>query len=161
MKLIKTLTTVLILCVSLTAIAQEKEQQLEGQKDISNNKIDKSTYYKQRGAEDAKFEQQFKAKNEVQEKEFWEEQEAYEKDLKKRDRQAYRSYKRGKSEAYKSHYYHCDSHCHHGDYYYHYAVYYYDGYHNHYYYERHPRYRNTRGTSATVRINTPSLRIGF
>ncbi|WP_203257983.1 hypothetical protein [Hyunsoonleella ulvae] len=151
MKLLKTSISIIIMCISFSFYAQE------GNKNEDEKITDKASYYEKRAAEDAKFEQQFKAESETEAKAFWEDQKAYEKELKQRDRKSYRAYMRGKRDAYAEHYEHCNDHCHHGErYYYHASFYYYryDGY----YYNRYPR-RSTINTS--VRVNVPSVRIGI
>jgi hypothetical protein len=122
----------------------------------SENKIDKKSYYEKRGQEDAKFEQQFVDDSEAESEDFWEEQKDYEEGLKKRDRKAYRAYQKGKRDAYREHYEHCNSHCHHSDHYYRHATFYYYGYHDYRYY-RYPR----RSMSTSVRVGTPSVRLGI
>jgi hypothetical protein len=150
MKSIKTLVFIAALSLSFAIQAQESE--------ISNNTtIDQKSYYKKRALEDAKYEQQFKAKNKTDEDVFWKDQKAYEENLKREDRKAYRAYMKGKKDAYAYHYEHCNNHCHHSDNYYHHASFYYYGYHGHYN-KRYPR-RSSVGTS--VRISTPSVRVGL
>lgn len=132
-----------LLLNGLYAIAQE------------TNDEKKLSYYEQRAREDAKFEQTLEMA-EDEEEDFWQEQKVYEKDLKKRDKQAYKAYMKGKRDAYAEHAKICNEHCHHSH-----------DYHSHvtfYYYREYPSYRpyqyNTR-VNAGVRVNTPSVRIGF
>ncbi|WP_242205955.1 hypothetical protein [Aestuariivivens insulae] len=150
MKTFKALVWSLIIGASLSVYAQEPEA-------VDKKPVDKKTYYQNRAAEDAKFEQQFEAESKAEEEAFWEEQKYYEKDLKKRDKKAYRAYMKGKRDAYAEHYEHCDHHCHHGYYYYHHASFYYYGYHD-YYYERYPR---RRSVTVGARINTPRVSLGL
>jgi hypothetical protein len=150
MKLFKTLIFIMVMGFSLVSLAQESET-------TNETTIDKKTYYEKRAKEDAEYEQQFSAKTKSEEKAFWNEQKNYENDLKQKDRKAYKAYMKGKKDAYASHYEHCNDYCHHSEYYYHHASFYYYRY-DRYYYERYPR----RGSISTgVRINTPSVRIGF
>ncbi|MFV9550166.1 hypothetical protein [Algibacter sp. PT7-4] len=151
MKTIKTSIFILAIGLSFTINAQDTEVK-------SETKIDKKSYYEKRAAEDAKYEQQFKAESEKESKAFWNEQKAYEKDLKKKDRQAYKAYMKGKRDAYAEHYNHCNSHCHHEHSYYNHAAYYYYRYDN-YYYNRYPR-RST-SINTNVRLNTPRVRVGL
>ena len=123
---------------------------LYSQEDTAIKEESKSSYYKKRAIEDAKFEQDFKAKTKKEEKQFWKDQKAYEKDLKKRDKEAYNAYMQGKRDAYKEHQNHCTHHCNHGFYYHNHATYYY-----HYEYRRQPR------RSTNIRIGTPRVRIGL
>ncbi|MEW4924941.1 hypothetical protein [Algibacter sp. 2305UL17-15] len=151
MKLFKTLVFVLAIGFSCPIYAQETETG-------SENTMDKKSYYEKRAAEDAKFEQQFKAENETEEEAFWKEQKAYEKELKRKDRKAHRAYMKGKRDAYAEHYEHCDSHCHHGHHYYNHASFYYYRYDG-YYYNRYPNRRSTVNTNA--RVSTPRVRVGL
>lgn len=149
MKLLK--TSLLIAITGLSFSLQAQNNQI---KDSTN--ISKSSYYRQRAIEDAKFEQQFEAKNKAEEDAFWEDQENYEKKLKRNDRKAYRAYMKGKRDAYAEHYEHCDHEHHSHDYYTHASFYYYR-YEDPYYYH-HP-HRTTYSTN--VRVSTPSIRLGL
>lgn len=151
MKLLKTTIFILAISFSFTIHAQEAEA-------TTQTKLDKESYYKKRAAEDAEYEQQFKAENKKEDEAFWEDQKAYEKELKQNDRKAYRAYIKGKKDAYAEHYEHCNSHCHHGDHYYSHASFYYYRYNN-YHYNRYPERRAT--IRSNVRVNTPSLRVGL
>jgi hypothetical protein len=124
--------------------AQEKEEK----------KVSKTAYYKQRAKEDAKFEQEYKAKSKKEQRKFWKEQKAYERDLKEKDKIAYEAYMQGKRDAYAEHNEHCNHHCSHGYYYHSHARYYYT-----YEYRRQPRYNSSINTR--VRISAPRIRIGF
>ncbi|MGM5470079.1 hypothetical protein ACS386_07350 [Flavobacteriaceae bacterium LMO-SS05] len=147
MKTFKMTMVFLSLCAMGTTHAQNKDK--------TDKVVDKESYYEQRAEEDAKYEQKFTADSKKDEQQFWEDQKNYEKDLKKRDRKAYRAYMNGKRDAYAEHYNHCDHSCHHSDYYYNHASFY---YHRYYYYDRYP---NRNSTSTSVRIGTPSVRLGF
>ena len=148
MKSIKITTFTVLACITIS---------INAQKDTKEDTIDKKTYYENRAAEDAKFEQQFKAETKAEEEAFWEAQENYEKDLKKRDRAAYKAYMQGKKDAYAEHYEHCSSHCHHGHYYYSHASFYYYRYDG-YYYNRHPR---STSVNTNVRVSSPRVRVGL
>ncbi|MCB4809569.1 hypothetical protein LG651_15040 [Tamlana sp. 62-3] len=149
MKVIKSLVSILTLVITTSLTAQETEA-------ASETTISKQDYYTQRAAQDAKFEQEFKASNHDEEETFWEEQEAYEKDLKKRDKKAYRAYMKGKKAAYAEHYENCNNHCHHSENYYHHASFYYYRYDSYYYNQ--PR-RSTVGIST--RVSTPRISVGL
>ena len=125
--------------------AQEKKEEV--------SKETKTSYYKKRAKEDAKFEQKYKATSKKDEKKFWKEQKEYEKDLKKKDKLAYEAYMQGKRDAYAEHKTNCNHHCDHGHYYHSHASFYY-----HYEYRSKPRYRRNR---TTVRLGVPSVRIGL
>lgn len=146
-------TTVFIIALSLSFVAQAQETDAS-----TETKTDKKTYYQKRAAEDAKFEQEFKAETKTEEEQFWKDQKAYEKDLKKRDRKAYKAYMQGKKDAYAEHYEHCNHHCHHSDHYYHHATFYYYRYDNGYYYNRYPR---RSSVNTRVSIGTPNVRLGI
>lgn len=148
MKFLKTTLLVALTGLSFSIQAQNKEVD-------STTAVDKNTYYRERAKEDAKFEQQFEAKSKAEDEAFWEEQEDYENNLKRRDRKAYRAYMKGKRDAYAEHYKHCEHH-HHSDAYYSHATFYYYRYNDPYYRPYHSR---SYGTS--VRVNTPSLRVGI
>ncbi|TJY37209.1 hypothetical protein [Pontimicrobium aquaticum] len=137
------------MCSLGSSFAQERDKQ---------TKEEKLSYYEQRAKEDAKFEQELKAKTEKESAEFWENQKQYEEDLKKRDRKAYRAYIKGKRDAYAEHYAHCGTHCHHSDYYHHHVSFYYYGYNNNHYYNSYPR-RNAINTR--IKIGTPRVRLGI
>ncbi|SFC81120.1 hypothetical protein [Algibacter pectinivorans] len=151
MNIFKTALCILTLSLTYTINAQDTTA-------TSNTKIDKESYYQKRAAEDAKFEQQFKAENEEESEEFWQEQKAYEKELKKKDRQAYKAYMKGKRDAYAEHYEHCDNHCHHNTHYYSHASFYYYRYDG-YYYNRQPQRRSTINTR--VSLGAPRVRVGL
>ena len=121
-----------------------------------NTNQDRMSYYEQRGADDARFELEFKSKSKAEEKAFWKEQKQYEKNLKKQNRKAYRAYIASKQERYAEHYHHCDTHCHHDESFYQYAGYYYYGYDQRNY-QTSPR---TISVNTQIRVNTPSLRLG-
>jgi len=129
-----------LLSFSGTLLAQEEKE-------------DKLTYYEQRAAEDAKYEQSLAVQNEEDEEDFWQDQKQYEKDLKRRDRKAYKAYMKGKRDAYAEHEVHCNSHCHHSDRYYYHTTFYYSYQRNYY-----PR-QSTFGTS--IGIKAPSVRVGI
>jgi len=148
MKSIKPLLLVTIMSISLSSYAQENKEKDE-------IKIDKESYYQQRAIEDAKYEQQFNAKSKTEEEVFWNDQKQYEKDLKRRDRKAYRAYMKEKKSAYANHYKHCNHHCHHSDYYYHHAAFYY------YRYDRYYYPRSTRTINTSIKVRTPSVRLGI
>lgn len=149
MKSLKKTLAFVALCFSITLMAQESEV-------TSETSLDKTSYYKNRAIEDAKFEQEFKAQTADEEKAFWKEKKAYEKELKKKDREAYEAYVQGKRDAYKEHYSHCNDHCHHGEHYYTYATVYYQPYHHHY-----VRYRRYPAARTHVRVVTPRVRVGL
>ncbi|MBD0832265.1 hypothetical protein [Aestuariibaculum sediminum] len=149
MKLIQTTTLLIVLSISVSIHAQDNPKEKQ-------SKPDKTTYYKTRAIEDAKFEQSYKAENKTEAELFWESQEAYENNLKKRDKKAYKAYMKGKQEAYAEHYKHCDQHCHHSNHYYHRATMYYYGYHDHYYYHS-PRRRTL---STKINLGSSGLRLG-
>ncbi|MFV8368047.1 hypothetical protein [Flavobacterium sp. LB2R40] len=139
---------------SINVTAQKAKVTADNQNDTKQEFL---SYYEQRAAEDAKYEQEFKAENSNEDKVFWEEQKQYEKKLKKNNRKAYRVYIQGKKESYSQHNNYCD-HDHHSDYYYRNARFYYYDYNSRSNYE-------TRSSGATistpVRINTPSVRLGI
>ena len=143
MKKMNFLIALVVLFSLTTVVAQEEKVE----------KKDKLSYYEDRGAQDASYEQSLEVEKE-EEADFWKGQEQYEKDLKKRDRKAYRAYMKGKSDAYAEHAAHCDSHCHHSDYYHHHTTYYYSYQRNYY-----PRRRSTINTG--VRVSAPSVRVGI
>lgn len=144
MKKVHFLLTAILLAVTFTAVAQEKEV----------TEKEKLSYYEQRAKEDAAYEQSTEVTIE-EEEEFWEGQKAYEKNLKKRDKKAYKAYMKGKRDAYVEHAAHCNSHCHHSDYYHSHTTYYYS-YNN---YRRAPRRSTVVRTNVGVRV--PSVRIGL
>lgn len=117
---------------------------------------DKMAYYEKRGAEDAHFELEFKAKSKDEEKIFWKEQEAYERNLKKQYRKEYHIYIASKKEVYATHHHHCDEH-YHSDYFYQHAGYYYYGY------DQYNYQPTSRSTSANMQIGVrvPSLSLGL
>ncbi|PKB44726.1 hypothetical protein AX016_2948 [Cellulophaga sp. RHA19] len=144
MKKVHFLLTAILVTVSFTAVAQEKEP----------TEKEKLSYYEQRAKQDAAYEQSTEVALEDEE-EFWEDQKAYEKNLRKRDKKAYRAYMRGKRDAYAEHAEHCNSHCHHSDYYHSHTTYYYS-YNN---YRRAPRRSTVVRTNVGIRV--PSVRIGL
>ena len=88
MKNFKNLILLIVSLLPFIALSQE-----------SNPEKDKTSYYEERAAEDAKYEQNFKAETKKEEKKFWKDQKEYEKDLKRRDREAYEAYMQGKTDA--------------------------------------------------------------
>lgn len=153
MKTIKTAVVFTIFGIIGSINGQESRVKTETR--LSSNQ-DRMAYYEQRGAEDARFELEFKAKSKADEKAFWKEQQAYEKNLKKQNRTAYRAYMAGKQDAYAEHYHYCDAHCYHGDGFYQHAGFYYYGY-----YER--DYRTSPRSSSVntqIRVTTPTVRLG-
>jgi hypothetical protein len=116
-----------------------------------------TAYYQQRAAEDAKYEQEYQAKNDREDKAFWKEQKKYEKQLKKNNRRAYRAYIQGKNDAYAEHHQHCN-HDHHSDYYYSNTRFYYYQYDNR---RNYNRSTNRPIINTPVRVNTPSVRLGI
>ena len=144
MKKIKFALTLIFFFYGLNVISQDKKS--------TKTKEDKKSYYKKRAQEDAKFEQQYKAKTKKEEKQLWKEQKTYEKNLKERDKESYKAYMQGKRDASREHYNHCNHHCNHGYYYHNHAAYYY-----HYEYRRQPK--STIRTN--VRVGLPRVRIGL
>lgn len=153
MKTIKTLFAILFFGTVATVTAQEARVSHETRVKTHNEKL---SYYQHRGAADAKFELEYKAKSKAEEKAFWKEQKEYEKDLKQNNRRAYRIYLQSKQEAYAEHHHHCNGHSYHSDYFYDHATVYYHQYDRHNY-ERSPR-RTSVNTQIGVRA--PSVRLG-
>lgn len=152
MKPFKLIVLLIALGGSSITHAQKAEAEMSNEAKVSNQvKADNMSYYHQRGIEDAKHEQQFKAETEDEEIAFWENQKKYEKQLKAKDRKAYRAYMRGKRDAYANHYEHCDAHCHHSDHFYHNATFYYYGY------NRYESYPHSNGITTRVGISTPNV----
>lgn len=154
MKAIKTIVAIALFGSLATMNAQDAKLKSETR---INGSQDKMAYYESRGAEDARFELEFKAKSKAEEKAFWKEQQEYEKNLKKENKKAYRAYIASKQEAYTEHHHHCDDHCYHSDSFYHHAGYYYYGYEE-YNYHASPR---SSSVHTQVRVNTPSVRLGI
>ena len=154
MKTIKTLFALLFLGTMATVQAQGSSVQAETNVNAHSNA---TTYYQQRGAEDANYELTFKAKTKAEEKAFWKEQKTYEKELKERNRRAYQAYVAGKQDVYTAHYYHCDAHCHHNDSFYSHAGFYY------YEYDQRHYQRTPSNTSVNTQIGVraPSVRLGL
>ena len=155
MKTLKLIFTVVLFLSTSFVFSQETQERSEKQslEKVSSEK-EKRSYYKNRAKEDAKFEQEFKGKK-SEERKFWRSQKSYEKELEERDEIAYEAYMQGKKDAYKEHHNNCTGHCSHGHYYHsHASFYYYGSYRS----ERKP-YRRSSGT--TVRIGTPSIRLGI
>lgn len=146
MKTLKKVLTIIAISTLSIVNAQEKKNEV--------SKESKTSYYKKRATEDAKFEQQYTARNKKEEKKFWKEQKAYEKELEKKDKEAHEAYIQGKKDAYAEHHNHCNIHCSHGYYYHNHARFYYT-----YEYRRQQKPRNTVRTN--VRVGLPSVRIGF
>ena len=154
MKSIKTVIAFIFL--GLFAVeAQEVNVKNETKANIST---DKMSYYKKRGAEDARYELTFTAKTKADEKAFWKEQKEYEKNLKAKDRKAYRAYIASKKEAYSEHYDHCNGHCNHDPMFYSHASFYYYGYERPYYQST---YSSPSSVSTRISVGTPSLRLGL
>src|SRR5690606_3473769 len=158
MKSIKTIILVIALAFSFGATAQRSNAshknngKAHGNKHVAKSNYGSMDYYYELAYNDARYEQQYRARSAKDAKEFWKARKKYEKELMKRDRKAYKAYLKAKIQTYASHYDHCDSHCYHGDDYYSHASFYYNGYDN--YYDRYPR-----GNRTTVRVSTPSVRI--
>ncbi|WP_111309079.1 hypothetical protein [Confluentibacter sediminis] len=149
MKSLKNTLAFVALCFSITLMAQESEVS-------SETSLDKTSYYRTRAMEDAKFEQEFEAQTADEEKAFWDEKKTYEDELKKKDKEAYQAYVQGKKDAYKEHYDYCDDHCHHGEHYYTYATVYYRPYRH-----RYVVYRQYPAVRTHVRVVTPRVRVGL
>jgi hypothetical protein len=154
MKKTKTILTILFFGAIATVNAQEARVSQEAR---VNTNQEKSSYYGQRGAEDANYELQFKAKSKSDEVSFWQEQQQYEKELKKDNKRAYRAYIRGKKEAYAEHHHHCDDHCYHSDSFYQHAGFYYYEY-DHRNYQRSP---SRTSVKTQIGVRTPSVRLGI
>ncbi|UQD57579.1 hypothetical protein [Flavobacterium sp. K5-23] len=154
MKTINTVIAIVFLGTVVSMNAQEAKVKSETRVNTNQDKI---AYYEQRGAEDARFEMEFKAKTKAEEKAFWKEQKQYERDLKEDNNRAHRAYVQGKKDAYAEHHYHCDDHCYHSDSFYHHAGFYY------YQYDQRNYQRSPRSTSVNtqIRVNTPSVRLGL
>lgn len=153
MKSIKTVLAIAFFGIIGTVKGQEARVKSETRVNPNQDRIG---YYEQRGAEDARFEFEFKSKSKADEKAFWKEQKEYEKNLKKQNRRAYRTYIASKQEAYAEHYHHCDGHCYHNDSFYHHAGYYYYGYDQRDY-QTTP---HSTSVNTQIRVNTPSVRLG-
>lgn len=153
MKAIKTIILITLFGIIGTANAQEARVKSEARIDTNQNSIG---YYERRGAEDARFELEFKTKSKADEKAFWKEQKEYEKNLKKQNKKAYRVYIASKQDAYTEHHHHCDAYCYHSDSFYQHAGYYYYGYDQHNY-QASPR---SASVNTQIRVNTPSVRLG-
>lgn len=136
---------------------------VNAQEDTATKTVEKDTkqstaaYYKQRAAEDAKYEQEYNAKNDSEDKAFWKEQKKYEKQLKKNNKRAYRAYIQGKKDTYAEHHQHCN-HDHHSDYYYSNTQFYYYQYDNR---RNYNRSTNRPIINTPIRVNTPSVRLGI
>jgi hypothetical protein len=154
MKTIKVLLVLFFLGAIATVNAQETS--VESETSINTN-ADKTTYYQQRGSEDANYELTFKAKTKAEERAFWKEQKEYEKDLKKKNRKAYQVYIASKQDVYTTHHSHCDAHCHHSDSFYGHARFYY------YEYDQRNYQRAPSNTSVNTQIGVraPSVRLGL
>jgi len=153
MKIIKTVLVIVFFGTVATMNAQEASMKSETRINANQDKI---AYYENRGAEDARFELEFKATSKADEKAFWKEQKEYEKNLKKQNRKAYRAYIASKQEAYAEHHHNCDDHCYHSDSFYQHAGYYYNGYDQHNYHTS-PR---SSSVNTQIQVNTPSVRLG-
>jgi len=154
MQTIKSLLILLFLGTIATTRAQEGS--LKSETNINVNP-DKSTYYQQRGREDANYEFTFKAKTKAEEKAFWKEQKEYEKQLKKNNRKAYQSYIASKEDVYTTHHSYCDSHCHHNDAFYGHAGFYYYEY-DQKNYQRRP---SNTPVHTQIGVRVPSVRLGI
>lgn len=150
----KALLILIAIGFTINVNAQEANRTDEPKKNTKEGTV---TYYQQRAAEDAKYEQEFTAQNDSQDKAFWKEQKKYEKQLKKNNKKAYRAYIQGKKDAYAEHHQHCN-HDHHSDYFYSNAQFYYYQYDNRQNYQRRP---SRTSISTPVRISTPSIRLGI
>jgi len=144
MKTLKLIFTVVIF-LSASFIFSQEAKEPSGK--------EKNDYYQKRAKEDAKFEQNFKGEK-SEERKFCRAQKAYEKDLEQKDEIAYNAYMQGKKDAYSEHHEHCTNHCNHGYYYQSHARFYYYG---SYRYERRP---NRRSSGTSIRVRTPSIRLG-
>lgn len=154
MKKIKALVIIMAGGLIINVNAQESKSVDDLKK---QSEPDTATYYEQRAYEDAKYEQEFNAKNEREDKSFWKEQKKYEKQLKKNNKIAYRAYIQGKKDAYAEHHQHCN-HNHHSDYFYTNTQFYYYEYENRRNYDNRP-YRPV--ISTPVRVSTPRIRLGI
>lgn len=154
MNTIKAALFLIVFGFTLNVNAQDDNSPDTTQKDTKQATV---TYYQQRAAEDAKYEQEYKAQNDSEDKAFWKEQKKYEKQLKKNNRKAYRAYIQGKKDAYAEHHNHCN-HDHHSDYFYSNARFYYYQYDTRRNYNRSP---NRPIINTPVRVNTPSVRLGI
>ncbi|MDI1304552.1 MAG: hypothetical protein PSX42_06875 [bacterium] len=154
MKTIKVLLVLFFWGAIATVNAQETS--VESETSINTN-ADKTTYYQQRGSEDANYELTFKAKTKAEEKAFWKEQKEYEKDLKKKNRKAYHAYIASKQDVYTTHHSHCDANCHHSDSFY--------GHTGFYYYEydqrNYQRAPSNTSVSTQIGVRAPSVRLGL
>jgi hypothetical protein len=153
MKKVKTLFAIVFFGVVANVNGQEARVKSETRINTNQENI---SYYEQRGAEDAKYELQFKAKSKSDEQAFWHEQKQYEKELKKDNKRAYRAYVQSKEEAYAEHYHHCDDRCYHSDSFYQHAEFYYNEYDRRNY-ERSP---STISVNTQGGVRTPSVRLG-
>lgn len=154
MKKLKTVFAIVFFGIIANAGAQEARVRNEAR---INSDQDYTTYYQQRGAEDARYELEFQAKSKNDERAFWQEQKQYEKELKKENKHAYSVYIQSKEEAYANHYHHCNNQCYHSDAFYQHAEFYYSEYDRRDY-ERNP---STISVNTRVGVRTPSVRLGI
>lgn len=154
MNTLKIALILVIFSFSINSTAQENDEATTAKKGTDQSAL---AYYQQRATEDAKYEQEYKAKNQSEDKAFWQEQKKYEKQLKKNNRKAYHAYIQGKKDAYAEHQHHCN-HDHHSDYFYSNARFYYYEYDNRRHYNRST---NRPIINTPVRVNTPSVRLGI
>ncbi|MGO4819564.1 hypothetical protein [Flavobacterium sp. W22_SRS_FP1] len=153
MKTRKTILAILFIGTLASLNAQEAKSETE----VKTNE-EKRSYYEQRGAEDANYELEFKAKSKRGEESFWNDQENYERELKEDNRRAYRAYMQGKKDAYAEHHDDCNGHHYHSDSFYQHAGFYYYEYDRRSY-ERRP----SRGSSVNpqIGVSAPSVRLGL
>jgi hypothetical protein len=154
MKNLKTIFAIVFFAIVANVNAQQARVRSEIRINSNQQNI---AYYQQRGAEDARYELQFKANSKSDERAFWQEQKQFEKELKKDNKRAYRVYIQSKEEVYANHYHHCDNHCHHSDAFYQHAEFYYSEYDRRNY-QRNP---STISVNTQIGVRTPRVRLGI